>query len=86
MIETTGEGKSAVVTPDGKSRKKKKFLSSIVDMYSCGFCEMWCLVRVGDKWWVESGLGHVSFGIVGPVDSRCAAVPTSAIGDLPTSL
>ena len=24
MIETTGEGKSAVATPDGKSRKKKK--------------------------------------------------------------
>ena len=23
MIETTGEGKSAVATPDGKSRKKK---------------------------------------------------------------
>ena len=35
------------------------FLSSIVDMYSCGFCEMWCLVRVGDSWWVESGPGHV---------------------------
>ena len=31
MIETTGEGKSAVPTPDGKSRKKKKVegLSSI---------------------------------------------------------
>ena len=24
MIETAGEGKSAVATPDGKSRKKKK--------------------------------------------------------------
>ena len=24
LIETTGEGKSAVATPDGKSRKKKK--------------------------------------------------------------
>ena len=24
MIKTTGEGKSAVATPDGKSRKKKK--------------------------------------------------------------
>ena len=24
MIETTGEGKSAVAAPDGKSRKKKK--------------------------------------------------------------
>ena len=24
MIETTGEGKFAVATPDGKSRKKKK--------------------------------------------------------------
>ena len=22
-------------------------------MYSCDFCEMWCLVRVGDNWWVE---------------------------------
>ncbi len=31
----------------------------IVDMYSCDFCEMWCLVRVGGSWWVESGLGHV---------------------------
>ena len=26
MIETTGEGKSAVATPDGKSRQKKKKL------------------------------------------------------------
>ena len=25
-------------------------------MYSCDFCEMWCLVRVGDSWWVEFGL------------------------------
>ena len=24
LIETTGEGKSAVATPDGKSRKKEK--------------------------------------------------------------
>ena len=24
LIETTGEGKAAVATPDGKSRKKKK--------------------------------------------------------------
>ena len=30
-------------------------------MYSCGFCEMWCLVRVGDNWWVESGLGRLLF-------------------------
>ena len=28
LIETTGEGKSAVATPDGKSRKKKKKLIS----------------------------------------------------------
>ena len=41
---------------------------------------MWCLVRVEDNWWVESGLGHASFGIVGPLCSRFAAVPTSAIG------
>ena len=27
MIETTGEGKSAVATPDGKSRKKKNILN-----------------------------------------------------------
>ena len=36
------------------------FLPSFVEMYGCGFCEMWCLVRVGDNWtvdvwWVESG-------------------------------
>ena len=30
MIETTGEGKSAVATPDGKSRKKKMFCILIV--------------------------------------------------------
>ena len=41
-------------------------------MYSCDFCEMWCLVRVGDSWWVEFGLGHVYFGIEGPVCSRAA--------------
>ena len=35
------------------------FLSSIGDTYSCGFCEMWCLVRVEDNWSVESGLGRV---------------------------
>ena len=39
--------------------KNSLFLSSIVDTYSCGFCEMWCLVRVEDNWWVESGLGRV---------------------------
>ena len=38
---------------------KGLFLSSIVDTYSCGFCGMWCLVRVEDNWWVESGLGRV---------------------------
>ena len=29
MIETTGEGKSAVATPDGKSRKKKKKITDL---------------------------------------------------------
>ena len=29
MIETTGDGKSAVATPDGKSRKKKKLFSNV---------------------------------------------------------
>ena len=24
-------------------------------MYSCGFCEMWCLVRVGDNWTFDFG-------------------------------
>ena len=28
MIETTGEGKSAVATPDGKSRQKKKIIKA----------------------------------------------------------
>ena len=23
-------------------------------MYSCDFCERWCLVRVGDSWWCNS--------------------------------
>ena len=29
LIETTGEGKSAVSTPDGKSRKKKKSIGKM---------------------------------------------------------
>ena len=36
-----------------------KLVCSCVDMYSCGSCDMWCLVRVGDDWWVESGPDHV---------------------------
>ena len=32
MIATTGEGKSAVATPDGKSRKKKKKNASLLKM------------------------------------------------------
>ena len=32
MIETTGEGKSAVATPDGKIRKKKKKKISIEEI------------------------------------------------------
>ena len=33
-IELTGEGKSAVATPDGKSRnKKKKFLGYLLQAY-----------------------------------------------------
>ena len=33
MIETTGQGKSAVATPDGKSRKKKKKKFSLTDAH-----------------------------------------------------
>ena len=38
MIETTGEGKSAGATPDGKSRKKKKesYLKIITEIVKLG--------------------------------------------------
>ena len=35
LIETTGEGKSAVATPDGKSRKKKKGFTDYSYKISC---------------------------------------------------